>query len=54
MEIITVTQRAEILTELITRFEKDTSRIYGSCQLLELIENIAIEKHFVKCPYCKR
>lgn len=51
---LTDIQSAEILKEMIKRFKTGEGRIYGCNQLIEMAEDIAIEKHFVKCPLCKR
>lgn len=51
---LTDIQLAEILKEMIKRFKQGEGRIYGCNQLIEMAEDIAIEKHFVKCPLCKR
>lgn len=39
----------EFIKRIITR-----KGIYGYTQILEMLDNIAIEKHFIICPYCKR
>jgi hypothetical protein len=50
-------QRSEILLSFVKMLEeknKDCGTIFGSYQILEIIEDIAIEKDFLVCPRCKR
>lgn len=46
-------QKVIVLDEFIKRIKKREG-IYGYIQILELLDEIAIEKHLVQCPYCKR
>lgn len=50
---LSIEDKAHILDEFIARVEKREG-IYGYTQILELLDTIAIEKHIVRCPYCKR
>ena len=48
-------QRSEILLEFIKMLEeinKNCGTIFGSYQILEVIEDIAIQKDFLICPKC--
>lgn len=57
MIILNDYQRSEILLEFIKMLEeknKDCGTIFGSYQILEVIENIAVQKDFIVCPKCRR
>jgi hypothetical protein len=49
-------QKAKILEVFINRIHTKTKRdggfILGSNQILDRLEDIAIEEKYVKCPYC--
>jgi hypothetical protein len=50
-------QRSEILLSFVNMLEeknRDCGTIFGSYQLLEIIEDIAVEKDFIVCPKCRR
>ena len=50
-------QRSEILLKFVKLLEernKNCGTIFGSYQLLDIIEDIAIDNDFVICPRCHR
>lgn len=50
-----IEQKAAILDEFIQHIHLlEYGKIYGTNQILDKFEEIAIEKHFIECPYCKR
>lgn len=53
IETLPIEQKAIILDEFIQRIKKREG-IYGYIQIIELLDEIAIQKHLVQCPYCKR
>jgi len=57
MTILNDYQRSEILLEFIKMLEeknKDCKTIFGSYQILKVIEDIAVQKDFLICPKCRR
>jgi hypothetical protein len=50
-----IEEKAAVLDEFIKFLHNlEYGKIYGTTQILDKLENIAIEKHFIECPYCKR
>ncbi len=53
IETLSPENKAIILDEFIKKVQKHQG-IYGYTQILEILDNIAIQQHLVPCPYCKR
>lgn len=56
-EDLTNEQKAIILSKFVEKIKgvnKVCGTVYGSFQILDMIEDIAIEEKFMICPKCKR
>lgn len=54
---LSANQQAQIFTQFImdlTEINRKSGTIYGTVQILEIFERIAIRKGFIECPYCKQ
>lgn len=57
LDDLTTSERAEVFGRFLIELReinKKSGTVYGTIQIIERFEEIAVEKGFLKCPCCKR